>query len=94
MTKPQPISHKGDMMQLTYSMKGAAVVIHQPFREDVTLNRTSVKKAITNVKKNRAAYATEAAHFAHLARFEGALAHLDAHTAPPAGDGDAADTGE
>ena len=58
---------------VTYSMRGKAVVISRPFREDAILDERNPHIAIGNIKRNRAQYATEEAWRKGLATYEGAL---------------------
>ena len=62
--------------EITYTLDGNVVKIHRLFRDDIVLNRESVKLAISNVKNNRDSYATEEAYRLHLAMYENALAQF------------------
>ena len=62
--------------EVTYSMRGNAVVIHRPFgpfSSDIVLDESNLRAAIENIKRNRADYTTEEAWLRHLVTYQGAL---------------------
>jgi hypothetical protein len=64
---------------VTYSMSGNLVVIHQPYHEDFYKNEDGLRDAIANVKERRSTYATEEAYQRHLDMFNNALGYLLVH---------------
>lgn len=70
--------------EVIYRMEGDKVTIREIPSVNLKYTREDLEEAIATIERSELLYSTRALYLSHLGKFQGALAYLDAHTAPPA----------